>query len=316
MSSSTPAPAVAVIGSANMDLVVRAARVPAPGETILGHDFATMPGGKGANQAVAAARLGADCRFVARVGDDDFGQRLLASLTAAGVNCQHVTVTEGLATGVALIVVDELGENAICVARGANGKLSPEDIDAAEPIIASARVCLLQLEIPLQTVSHAIRLAKRHNVEVIVDCAPAPAPEKVPPALFQADILTPNQSEAQILTGEPAAGKREARLVAAALAERGAKQVVLKLGERGALAFDGNHFEHVRGYRIKPVDTTAAGDAFTAALAVCRAKGMNLFDSAKYANAAGAAACLKFGAQPAMPTAEEVVMVMYEDADQ
>lgn len=312
MPSSSPAPKVVVIGSVNMDLVVRAPHVPHPGETVLGHSFATIPGGKGANQAVAAAKLGADCHFIARVGDDAFGQRLLAAMKTVGVNCDHVGITEGVATGVALIVVDELGENAITVASGANAKLSIEDIDAARDLIASAKVCLLQLEIPLETAGYAIRLAKSLGVEVIVDCAPAPAPGQVPQTLFDADILTPNETEAMILTGEPTAGKREARFVATALVERGAKHVVLKLGEKGSLCFDGNHFEHVPAFRIKPVDTTAAGDAFSAALALCRAKGQPLAEAVRYANAAGAAACLKFGAQPAMPTPDEVRSLMME----
>jgi len=312
MPSPLAAPAVVVIGSVNMDLVVRAPHVPRPGETILGHSFATIPGGKGANQAVAAAKLGGDCRFVARVGDDAFGQNLLAGMKAVGVNCDHVGITEGVPTGVALIVVDEVGENAITVAGGANAKLSIEDIEAARPLIASAKVCLLQLEIPLETACYAIRLAKSLGVEVIVDTAPAPAADKVPQALFEADILTPNETEAMILTGEPSVGKREARLVATALAERGARNVVLKLGDKGSLYFDGRHFEYVRPFRIKPVDTTAAGDAFSAALAVSRAKGQPLSEAVLYANAAGAAACLKFGAQPAMPSAEEVRSLMME----
>ena len=312
MPSSLAAPAVVVIGSVNMDLVVRAPHVPRPGETVLGHSFATIPGGKGANQAVAAARLGADCRFVGRIGDDAFGQQLLAGMKTVGINCEQVGITEGVATGVALIVVDELGENAITVAGGANTKLSIEDIEAARPLIASAKVCLLQLEIPLETASYAIRMARSLGVEVILDTAPAPAAKQMPQTLFEADIITPNETEAMILTDEPTAGKRESRLVAAALAERGAKNVVLKLGEKGSLLFDGNHFEHVRAFRIKPVDTTAAGDAFSAALAVCRAKGMALPEAVLYANAAGAAACMKFGAQPAMPTAEEVRSLMLD----
>lgn len=295
-----------------MDLVVRSPHVPAPGETVLGQDFRTIPGGKGANQAVAAARLGADCRFVGRVGNDAFGQTLLTGMKAIGVNCDHVGVTEGVSSGVALIVVDELGENAITVAGGANAKLSIEDIEAAKPLIASAKVCLLQLEIPLETASYAIRLARSLGVEVILDCAPAPDPAKVPQTFFEADILTPNETEAQILSGEPVSGKREARLVAAALVQRGAKKVVLKLGEKGSLLFDGNRFEHVPPFRIKPVDTTAAGDAFSAALAVSRAKGLSLPEAVLYANAAGAAACMKFGAQPAMPTADEVRSLMME----
>ena len=312
MPSPLAAPAVVVIGSVNMDLVVRAPHVPRPGETILGNSFATIPGGKGANQAVAAARLGADCRFVSRIGDDAFGQQLLAGMKMVGINCDQVGITEGVATGVALIVVDELGENAITVASGANAKLSIEDIEAAKPLIASAKVCLLQLEIPLETASYAIRMARSLGVEVILDCAPAPAADKVPQTLFEADILSPNETEAMILTGEPSAGKREARLVATALVERGARNVVLKLGEKGALCYDGSRFEHVPAFRIKPVDTTAAGDAFSAALAVCRAKGMSLPEAVLYANAAGAVACLKFGAQPAMPSADEVRSLMMD----
>jgi ribokinase len=314
MPVSLNAPSIVVIGSINMDLVVRAPHVPHPGETVLGHSFATIPGGKGANQAVAAARLGGDCHFVGRIGDDAFGQQLLAGMKTVGIDCDHVDITEGVATGVALIVVDELGENAITVASGANSQLSIQDIEAAKPLIASAKVCLLQLEIPLETASYAIRLARSLGVEVILDCAPAPAAEKVPQTLFDADIITPNETEAMILTGEPAAGKRESRLVAAALVERGARNVVLKLGEKGALCYDGSRFEHVPAFRIKPIDTTAAGDAFSAALAVCRAKRMSLAEAVRYANAAGAAACLKFGAQPAMPTADEVRSLMM-DAD-
>ncbi len=306
------APAVCVIGSVNMDLVVRAPHVPQPGETVLGHSFSTIPGGKGANQAVAAARLGADCRFVGRIGDDAFGERLLAGMKAVGLNCDHVQVSEGVATGVALIVVDERGENAITVAGGANTKLTIEDVEAARDLIASSKVCLIQLEIPLGTASYAIRLARSLGVEVILDCAPAPDPRQMPQGLFEADIMSPNETEAMLLTGEPAAGKREARFLATALIERGANKVVLKLGEKGSLCYDGSRFEHVRPFRIKPVDTTAAGDAFSAALAVSRARGMVLAEAVQYANGAGAAACLKFGAQPAMPSAEEVRRVMMD----
>jgi ribokinase len=305
-------PKIVVVGSSNTDMVLNVTNFPAAGETVLGSRFMTVQGGKGANQAVAAARLGADCRFVARIGDDTFGQTLLAGMKAVGINCDHVGVTEGVATGVALIVVDERGENAITVASGANAKLSIEDIEAAKPLIATAKVCLLQLEIPLETASYAIRMAKSLGVEVILDCAPAPDPATAPQTLFEADILTPNETEAQILTGEQAAGKGESRLLAAALVERGARNIVLKLGEKGSLLFDGNHFEHVPPFKIMPVDTTAAGDAFSAALAVSRAKGIPLPEAVLYANAAGAAACLKFGAQPAMPTADEVRSLMME----
>jgi ribokinase len=301
-------PSVAVIGSINMDLVVRASHAPEPGETVLGRDLQTIPGGKGANQAVAVARLGLPCWMVGRVGDDEFGQRLLTSLAASKVEVSHIVVTEGTPTGVALIVVDRVGENAICVASGANYKVTPEDVDAAEQAIAAAKVCLLQLELPIETVVHAIRLCRKHGVETILD--PAPAPPHAPDDLFEADLITPNQNEAEALTHERTEKVREAKAVAAALVSRGARKVVLKLGERGALVFDGERFEQIGAHKIAPVDTTAAGDAFTGALAAARARGHNLADAARYANAAGAAACRKFGAQPSMPTPEDVIELL------
>ncbi len=296
---------VVVVGSINIDLVVKAPHVPAPGQTVLGRDFATIPGGKGANQAVAVSRLGAACAMVGRVGDDDFGQRLLTGLSSNHVDVANVIVTEGSASGVAFIVVDEMAQNAICVASGANYRVVPEDLDAVEGVIADARVCLLQLELPIDTVVHAIRLCRKHGVETILDTAPAVADS--PPGLFEADIITPNEGEAEIITGEPiTTHAKGAKAVAATLARLGARQIVLKLGDQGAMVFDGDQFEHVQAHRIKPVDTTAAGDAFTGALAVARARGETLIEAVRFANAAGAVACTKFGAQPSMPTAREV----------
>ncbi len=304
-------PAIVVVGSINMDLVVRVPHAPRAGETVIGRDLATIPGGKGANQAVAAARLGSSVAIVGRVGDDDFGDRMRTTLAGAHVDTRHVTVTEGAATGVALISVDVRGENAIAVSGGANRRLSPADVDAAAEIFSSARVCLLQLEIPLETVLHAIRVCRSAGVETILDAAPAP--DDPPAELFAADILSPNLAEAEALAREPAAGHREAKALAAALAARGARQVVIKLGEHGALYYDGERFEHVPELRIMPVDTTAAGDAFTAALAVARARGDSLSEAVRLANAAGAAACLKFGAQPSLPTMREVVRLIQAD---
>lgn len=305
MPEETERTGVVVVGSINMDLVIRAPHVPQPGETVLGREFTTIPGGKGANQAVAVARLGTSCSLVGRVGDDAFGQHLRRQLQANGVNVDEVVVTEGTPTGVAQIVVDACGENAICVASGANRLVLPADLDAAEDLLRAARVCLLQLELPVETVVHAIQLCRRLGVETILD--PAPALADPPAALFDADILSPNAGEAEMLTGETlATHAKEAKAVAAALVQRGARNVVLKLGANGALVFDGARFEHIPGHRIKPVDTTAAGDAFTGALAVGRARGQSLFDAARQANAAGALACTCFGAQPSMPTAAQL----------
>ncbi len=300
---------IVVIGSINMDLVLRVAHPPRPGETVLARDLVSIPGGKGANQAVGAARLGARTAIVGRVGEDEFGSRLLAGLNTNHVDTRFVTITEGAASGIAVITVDEKGENAICVSSGANARVTPADIDAAAESIRKAKVCLLQLELPLETVLHALTVCRRAGVETILD--PAPAPIDAPDALFNVDVITPNLTEADILTHKsPRNHERETRAVAAALTARGARYVVLKLGDRGALVCDGDTCEHVPGHKIKPVDTTAAGDAFTAALGFARTRGKNLQDATKLANAAGASACLKFGAQPSLPTFEEVSKLM------
>ena len=299
---------VVVIGSMNMDLVVRVAHVPAPGETVLGRGLQTIPGGKGGNQALAVARLGVPCQIIGRIGNDDFGHRLISGLTSSGVDTSRVLITEGVPSGVAMIVVDHVGENAICVASGANYKVRPEDLDEAEGAIATANICLLQLELPLDTVIHALELCRKHGVETILDTAPAPA--EMPAELFGADIITPNQHEAEALCGERSDRPREAKAVAAAIVAKGAKHVVLKLGDRGAMVYDGDRFELVAGHKIATVDTTAAGDAFTGALAAGRARGQSLIEATRFANAAGAAACTKFGAQPSMPSETDVLTIL------
>jgi ribokinase len=302
---------IVVIGSVNMDLVCRTPHMPASGETILGSDFVTVPGGKGGNQAVAAAKLGGDVHMVGRVGDDDFGARLLNGLRQHKVNVDHVIVTEGVPSGVAMILVDTKGENSIIVAPGANAKLTPADIDAAEALIAGACCVLLQLEIPLESVRHAIAMCQRLNVPTILD--PAPAGATLPAALYGVDVLTPNQSEAEILLGQDpthhVTKKRvvDPKQIASELLARGPRSVVLKLGAAGAMAIDVNgEICQARPYKVKVVDTTAAGDAFTAGLAVGRSEGMATADALRFANAAGALACTGFGAQPALPTRQAV----------
>ncbi|MDD4890662.1 MAG: ribokinase, partial [Phycisphaerae bacterium] len=253
-------PRVVVVGSANMDLVVRCSRMPKPGETLLGGQFTSSPGGKGANQAVAAARLGAECHFVGRIGNDDFGARLKVQMKASGVNTDRLIATEGVASGVAIIVVDGRGENSIVVASGANERVTPEDIDAVESLIASAKAVLLQLELPLPTVSRAIAIARKHGVMTVLDPAPVPPDSLLPADAYQVDILNPNEIEATQLTGEPIGEDRHsAKLVAAELMRRGAKSVVIKLGRRGALAVEGDttQFREVPTHSVPVVDTTA-----------------------------------------------------------
>lgn len=294
-------PRVVIVGSANMDLVAAAPRVPRPGETVLGGEFRVVQGGKGANQAVAAARLDAEVTLVARVGGDDFGRELLAGLSLAGVRCDHVAVTAGVSSGVALIVVGADGQNAICVVPGANGRLTVEDVEAAAPAIAEAKVCVVQLEIPMPTVLAALDIARRSGVETIVD--PAPAPADPPAALLHADVLTPNETEAATLLGTSGGAAAE---TARQLRRRGCGAVVLKRGADGAFVCDASGEAAFAPPAVEVVDTTGAGDAFTAALAVARAGGATLAEAARFAVAAGSVACTRFGAQPSMPRLDEV----------
>ncbi len=306
MSESGP---IVVIGSVNMDLVCRIEAMPKPGETILGGDFVTVPGGKGANQAVAAAKLsggGRDVFMLARVGGDDFGERLLNGLRQHEVKLDFVTVTEGVSSGIAMILVDKKGENSIVVAPGANAKLTERDVDAAQDIIRQASCVVMQLEIPLATVKHAIAMCQRFGVYTILDPAPVPA-RGLPRAFYGVDLLTPNQTEAELLLGVEVSHRvrrkrvADPKQLAGELLSRGAEAVVLKLGNHGAMVATADGFVAVKGFKAKVVDTTAAGDAFTGALAVARAEGVNLDEAVRFANAAGAICCEGFGAQPSLP---------------
>jgi ribokinase len=308
---------IVVIGSINMDLVCRTSRLPRPGQTVLGENFMTVPGGKGANQAVAAAKLASGdtpVYMIGRVGEDDFGQRLLNGLAQHGVRTDHVTISEGLSSGIAMILVDAAGENSIIVVPGANARLRPRDIDAAEGLIKTASAVILQLEIPQETVKHAIELCRRLGVYTILDPAPAPAPPKgLPRAMYHVDLFTPNQTEAELLLElAPRHHVKKKRLqdpkqLAADLLARGPRSVVLKLGAKGCFRADSEGaLDRARPYKVKVIDTTAAGDAFTAALAIARAEEMPWPDALKFANAAGALTCTNFGAQPALPGRDAV----------
>ena len=302
-------PSILVIGSVNMDMVVRAATLPSPGQTVFGSDFHAFPGGKGANQAVGVARLGGRCRFVGRVGDDDFGRSLKKSIAAEGVNVDHLMLTEGTSTGTAIVVVDSQGENSIIVSSGANFALTPDDIFGCEELFEKSAVVLLQLEIPLPTVRAAIDLAHRHNTRIILD--PTPVPKKFSREMYLVDIISPNAGEAEELTGKKLAEDRVAKQVAMEFIEQGSKSVVVKLGPRGSLVvMSDGHFYHVPPFKVNVVDSTAAGDAFTAGLGVAYTRGLSLREAAVFANAAGALTCTQFGAQPALPTALDVQMLM------
>jgi len=297
-------PKIVVVGSSNMDLVVKSPRIPTVGETILGGDFIMTPGGKGANQAVAAAKLGAQVYFIAKLGHDVFAEQSLANFKKEGVNTKYVVQTKQAPSGVALIMVDENGNNVIVVAPGANQKLSPEDVKKAESDIGSCGAVVAQLEVPLETVEFAGRLANDSGVPFILD--PAPAQNLGPEFLKMADVLTPNETEAQILTGKEVTDEDSARTAAEDLLERGARAVILTLGAKGFVLATRDRTEYVSAVNVDAVDATAAGDAFNGALAVGLAQGKTLDDAASFANYVAALSVTKMGAQSSMPTAEEV----------
>ena len=290
---------IVVVGSLNMDLVVRAPRHPQPGETLLGAEFRTFPGGKGANQAVAAARLGGQVKLIGRVGADAFGDALLETCTRDGVDTRHVERLEDAPTGVALITVDDAGQNTIVVVPGANGKLSPPDLLAAAPAFEGASVVVMQLEVPLLTVIYAADLARRHGARVVLN--PAPAQPLSATGLEQVDVLIPNQSEAALLTGCASAGDAARRLIAL-----GVRSVVVTMGERGVLIAEGETATLLPAHQVSVLDTTAAGDAFVGAFAVALAEGRTVLEAAAWGNAAGALAVTRAGAQPSLPARAEL----------
>lgn len=303
-----PAKRIVVIGSANIDLVTRVPRSPKPGESLIGRSFMTVTGGKGANQAVAAARLGASTVFVGCVGNDAFGVMQRESLAAAGVDVSHVKTHPSEPTGTAVILVADEGQNSIVVTPAANYGLTPEDVAALEPVIAGADAVLLQLEIPLETVEAALRIARKYQVLSVLDAGPA---QRVPESLLAlADIVSPNETEAEAMTGMAVDSPESARAAAARLQEMGAKDVVMKLGARGALHVS-NDDCLLPAFQIEPVDTTAAGDAFTAALTLAWGT-LGREGALRFANAAGALAATVAGAQPSMPTRAAVEAFLRE----
>lgn len=293
---------ILVVGSLNMDLVARAPHHPAPGETVLGGEFMTFAGGKGANQAVAAARLGAAVKMVGRVGEDSFADALLEGLRENGVDVSFIVRDAGAPTGVALITVDADGQNAIVVAPGANARLTPTDIDASEELFRGASVLLLQLESPLDSVNRATELARKHSVPIVLN--PAPALELSASLISAVDYLIPNEGELALLVGMDL--DTPVQTAVERLQANGASRVIVTLGEAGAFVCDGEENIEISGHPAHIVDTTAAGDAFVGAFAVGITEGKSMLEAARFGNAAGAIAVSRAGAQPSLPQREEV----------
>lgn len=298
---------VVVIGSSNTDLTVRLPRLPGPGQTVLGQSFATSPGGKGANQAVAARRAGAEVVLVAAVGDDHLGHSAIEGYRREGITVEHLRVVPGVASGVALIFVGEEGENMIGVAPGANLELSPEDVSRLPDNLFQPRdVLLTGLEIPIATALQAMRRGRYGGMQVILNPAPAPSlpTEEIGELLAAADVITPNRVEALMLAGAGVPGEAsfDAAGCVARLRDLGARGVVITLGSRGCLVADGPRLETILAPQVEAVDTVGAGDAFNGALAVALAEGRSLVAAAAWATTAAALAVTRPGAQAALPT--------------
>ncbi|WP_367085126.1 ribokinase [Pseudomonas sp. HOU2] len=295
---------VVVIGSLNMDLVTRAPRLPKGGETLIGHSFATVSGGKGANQAVAGARLGAQVAMVGCVGNDDYGVQLRDALLAEQIDCQAVSTVED-SSGVALIVVDDNSQNAIVIVAGANGAMTPAVIDRFDAVLQAADVVICQLEIPDATVGYALKRARALGKTVILN--PAPASRPLPADWFAAiDYLIPNESEATALSGMSVDSLETAESAANQLIVMGAGKVIITLGAQGSLFANGKGFEHFPAPKVKAVDTTAAGDTFVGGFAAALASGKSEAEAIRYGQVAAALSVTRAGAQPSIPTMSDV----------
>jgi len=298
-------PNILVVGSLNADLVVRAPRFPQPGETISGEDLQVIPGGKGANQAVAAARLGASVSMLGRVGKDKFGDFLLDNLKSNNVDSQLVQ-RDDASTGTATIIVDANGQNSIVLSPGANGKVTSSDVELAS--FSTFDLLLLQLEIPIPTVYSAAKLAKQNGVRVILN--PAPAKELSDELISLADFIIPNETELSLMTGMEVKDIPSAENAAHILLDKGAQNVIVTLGSKGALLVNKDTSTHADAFPVDVVDTTAAGDAFIGGFASVLDSANSLADAVQYGCACGALATKKFGAQPSLPTKEEVESFM------
>jgi ribokinase len=302
-----PSRKIIVVGSSNMDMVVKTSHIPVPGETVLSGAFFMNPGGKGANQAVAAARLGAEVIFISRLGNDVFGKQLSQLFSNEGIDTTYLVSDETLPSGVALITVDEQGENSIVVASGANAGLSVNDLEAVLPLIDDAAIVLLQLEIPMDVVHFVAAYAAAKNVRVILN--PAPAAPLSSALLKQIDILTPNKTEASMIAGMPVNTIEDAKRAASLICTKGVKNVIVTMGSYGAVICEGSEYEVVEAPKVEPVDTTAAGDVFNGALSVALSEGKTLAAAVRFACNAAAISVTRLGAQSSIPYRKELIVV-------
>lgn len=299
-----PSPRIAVLGSINMDLVVRCQELPVAGQTILAQSSSEFCGGKGANQAVAASLAGGDVSMIGAVGGDAFAERLIDNLKIRGADCAAVSRCRDDASGLAVIAVDSRGQNSIMVVPGANSAVTPESVRGAESIIQECDCLMVQLEIPMESVLEGIRIARSHGVRIILD--PAPVPADFPASMLEVDLICPNETEATTLTELPVTTVEEAKVAAIRLHAMGARDVAITMGAKGTLLYREGEATLVPANRIDVVDTTAAGDAFAGALAVRWAQTGELFDAVVFANTAGALAASRSGAQDSIATYEEI----------
>ena len=295
---------ITVIGSTNTDMVIKTSKLPLPGETILGGDFLMNPGGKGANQAVAAARLNGNVTLIAKTGEDLFGLQTKKLFQSEKLNSDYLFSDPDSPSGIALITVDEHGENCIVVAPGANAQLTPADIDMARSAILEAEIVLMQLEIPLETVIYAAAIAFEAGKKVILNPAPAqPLPDTLLKKLY---LITPNETEAELLTGIPVSDLTTAEKAAIALLKKGVQTVVITLGNKGALLVTGTKSLLIPAFPVLPIDTTAAGDCFNGALAVAIAEGASLEKAIAFASKAASISVTRMGAQASAPYRNEI----------
>ncbi len=296
---------ILIVGSSNTDMVIKTNHFPAPGETILGGRFLMNAGGKGANQAVAAARLGGMVTFVGKIGDDIFGKQAVQQLEDEGINVDYVAVDPENPSGVALITVDKKGENSIVVAPGSNGTLSSADFDKAIAELNESEFVLMQLEIPIPTVEHVAAMAAEKQKKVILN--PAPAALLSDELLKNLYLITPNETEAELLTGIKVTDQNSALLAASALHEKGVEIVIITMGSAGAFLLADNESEIISAPKVEAVDTTAAGDTFNGALTVALSEGKTIQESIAFANKAAAISVTRIGAQSSVPFRKEIV---------